>query len=416
MKTNFEDEELDRLFKNKADDESETPDFDAGAWADMEKRLDRRKRRALVFYLSAAVFFFGMLGIGWFFRSQNSDASSSEKMYAARASKDELNGKQVQKATRSKGSPLDSNPAAADDASPGTAGVEKPDGIPFSSDEKIALTLQQSKEKARHHYYPLTDRDTIALANHSMAKIQIADLNKSAERALIAQHQSPAEPLNIRPALRHDDHFVADLKDKATAQKVSWQLGFNIGPEFNTAGNFSQSLGNLNGGADFSGVWNKFRVSMGANYGIKSYTASTSQYHHIKPQLINEITNIDASCDILEIPVTFSYLFHSSKKSSIEINAGLSSYFMLKERYIYQYQPSSGYKDYSMTLINKNQHYFKVLQLSGTYHIPLKTSHSALGFTPFVKLPLSGVGQGEVKLKSYGVSLNLSYGFRKKQQ
>src|SRR6476659_6563630 len=83
MNLNFEDNELDRLFKNKAKDEGGEPEFDEFAWEDMERRLDKRKRRIAFYYLSAAALFFVVLGMGWFFIQNNYEINkTSEKIYA----------------------------------------------------------------------------------------------------------------------------------------------------------------------------------------------------------------------------------------------------------------------------------------------------------------------------------------------
>ncbi len=87
---------------------------------------------------------------------------------------------------------------------------------------------------------------------------------------------------------------------------------------------------------------------------------------------------------------------------------------MLKENYVFKYLPSTGRKDRVSEFTNANQHFFSVLDLSATYNIKLKSKKFALGFEPYIKIPLGGIGEGNVPLKSSGVSLKLRYDLNKK--
>ncbi|MNL67379.1 hypothetical protein D3C87_1919530 [compost metagenome] len=101
-------------------------------------------------------------------------------------------------------------------------------------------------------------------------------------------------------------------------------------------------------------------------------------------------------------------------KKSIDINAGVSSYFMLKEDYTYRYTAGSGIDDRLQEYRNKNQHYFGVADLSATYYVKLRKERLRLGLEPYIKIPLTGVGEGKVNLKSSGLSLKLRYDLGKK--
>src|SRR5690606_33192634 len=120
-------------------------------------------------------------------------------------------------------------------------------------------------------------------------------------------------------------------------------------------------------------------------------------------------SGVEGSCNVLEIPLRASYTFINDNKKSISFNSGLSSYLMLKEKYIFSYTPQSGYNDYVLEKVNANQHYFSVVELSASYRFKSKKSKTQFGIEPYVKLPLGGVGEGKVHLKSSGVSLNLFY-------
>ncbi|MNR56356.1 hypothetical protein D3C85_1769110 [compost metagenome] len=58
---------------------------------------------------------------------------------------------------------------------------------------------------------------------------------------------------------------------------------------------------------------------------------------------------------------------------------------------------------------NKNQHILGVANLSVSVERKLNSSMS-IGLQPFVKLPLTGIGNYDVKLNSTGVSVFLNFG------
>ena len=123
--------------------------------------------------------------------------------------------------------------------------------------------------------------------------------------------------------------------------------------------------------------------------------------------------DIDAVCQVLDIPLNIGYQLFARGKSSFTLNTGLSSYVMLSEVYDYYYQDGGYGKPYTRTwqFRNENRHLFSIYNLSGLYSHRL-TAAMALGVEPFVKVPLAGVGAGRVKLASGGIAFSLSYQFR----
>jgi hypothetical protein len=89
---------------------------------------------------------------------------------------------------------------------------------------------------------------------------------------------------------------------------------------------------------------------------------------------------------------------------------------MLKEEYNFRCIPYSGYSDYLLVKENENQHYFSVLALAASYQINPKGSNIKWALEPYFKLPLGGVGEGNVRLKSSGISLNLTYDINKQSK
>lgn len=154
----------------------------------------------------------------------------------------------------------------------------------------------------------------------------------------------------------------------------------------------------------------KFDLVTGVIWADKRYAASyydytpTSDYWTGK----KKPSSIDASCSVLDIPLNIKYKLYSSGKNELSIQAGFSSYIMLKENYTYHY--TYGYYPYSKTIDfrNQNRHLFGIQNVAVNYSRKLSPALS-VGIEPFVKLPLSGIGAGQIKLKSAGVFLTAGY-------
>jgi hypothetical protein len=88
--------------------------------------------------------------------------------------------------------------------------------------------------------------------------------------------------------------------------------------------------------------------------------------------------------------------------------AGISSILMKEEIYNYSYKfsPSGPLYSHENTVSNENKHLFSTITISGGYQRNIGRHISILA-EPYVKLPLSGVGYGKVKLNSGGVLFSI---------
>jgi len=117
---------------------------------------------------------------------------------------------------------------------------------------------------------------------------------------------------------------------------------------------------------------------------------------------------VNADCKVWDIPVNLRYNFKSNIKNDFFISAGLSSYIMKKEVYDFDYYNRGIYETKQRIIENENKHGFCNLNLSVGYQYWLNKKWS-IGFEPYLKLPLTGIGAGKVKLTSAGVLFNLTF-------
>ncbi|CAN5645491.1 hypothetical protein BH11BAC3_BH11BAC3_38250 [soil metagenome] len=116
------------------------------------------------------------------------------------------------------------------------------------------------------------------------------------------------------------------------------------------------------------------------------------------------IVKVDAACLVYDIPVTLRYNFLQKGTNTYFATAGVSSYIMKKEDYQYYY--TRNYTPYqSAWSYTGNKNYFSVFNFSAGIEKKLTSQFSILA-EPSISIPISGVGDGRVKL--YGAALQLS--------
>lgn len=120
---------------------------------------------------------------------------------------------------------------------------------------------------------------------------------------------------------------------------------------------------------------------------------------------VNPLTGVMANCTVLDIPVNVNYQVSGNAKRSFSAGAGLSSYFMLTEHYSFNYADNSVRE---LDIANKNQHVLGVLNLNTTYQQQVSPNLKLL-IQPYLKLPITQIGQEQVNLQSAGVAVGFSW-------
>jgi hypothetical protein len=154
------------------------------------------------------------------------------------------------------------------------------------------------------------------------------------------------------------------------------------------------------------GISNKLSVTTGAIYSNKFYNSKGSGLDGYGST--GTTFQINAACNVLDIPLNVNYKLLDKKAYSVTINTGLSSYLMLKEKYDYIYpEVGAAPNVVSVEVKNQNQHLLGVANLS--FMVERKISpHLSIGVQPFMKVPLTGIGLGEANLKSSGMSFSIN--------
>lgn len=381
--------DFDQAFKERMTESF--PEFEEAAWLKMEKKL--RKKDRLAFYRNASiVLLFLSFGLGFYLlNKKNIEKSQPVIVNEDNEPKNELK------------QPIE-NPIIISDH-----------GIVDRQISNVERSLSKpavQQNEAQPIVFPLKSTD-----NEDKNKVE--PIVKTVELIAVVP-SSEVEPVLEKNSVKPNTAALTPNDEKPSKairvkRKIPISLAISAGPDFNSTttlagGKVSVALGVSVG----VGLTKKLSVQTGLIYGSKNYAASNYDYTFNNPNTRAIVESIQAACKVLEIPLRASYNINQNEKRSIELNAGLSSYLMLKENYVFKYTAASGRKDRVNDITNANQHLLSVVELSATYNIKLKNKNLALGIEPYVKIPLSGIGEGNVPLKSSGVSFKLRYDFNKK--
>ena len=153
----------------------------------------------------------------------------------------------------------------------------------------------------------------------------------------------------------------------------------------------------------------RMSVQTGFYVGLKKYIAGPGDYKAKQGSYWNvvQIIKVDASCLVYDISVTFRYNFLQKPSTLLYTTTGVSSFIMKKEDYNYYYNRYNTLHNASWTYTG-NKTLFAVANFSLGVEKKLSANFSILA-EPSVSLPITGVGDGSVKLYSTALQVGLKY-------
>lgn len=122
-----------------------------------------------------------------------------------------------------------------------------------------------------------------------------------------------------------------------------------------------------------------------------------------------KMININATCKMLDIPVNLRYDITKKTQSRWFVSGGVTSYVMLKEKYIYNYEnPNDPSIKWHQWEGKTGTYYAGVLNFSAGYEYQL-FKKLTIQAEPLVKIPIARVGFGKVNLSTLGVLFSVKY-------
>ncbi len=396
--------------------EGNQPAYEERAWVKMEELLDKhlpQKRRRFIPLILLPL---ALVGTGIFFAIQQ---QSKRNITTEKINSDQpvTSGGEVQNRKEKQAATIAPSPE-------GLARQTKPTVSEITDTRTNTLKGPVNKKQAASGQKVTTGKKVISKIIDLPVELAPANLEKQTpgdEQKEIVQEKTQATDKSIsaadKPVVenpRSDEKKdgkqaqIADPSRKA-AQKTTHSRGsnfaftFSAGPDFssidfNEPGEWRMAYGV---GVMYS-LSKKISLRTGFFAGRKIYTADPDDYqsNYNPPPTLQKI---EANCLVYEIPLDVLYSFPKVKKHNWFVAGGLSSYLMKEETYDYVHKYPSGQVHYTtIEYKNENAHFFSVANLSGGYQYHLSDRFSLMA-EPYVKIPLTGVGQGKVQLNSGGI-------------
>jgi len=410
-------EDLDKKIKEAADQHH--PAYDEKAWQKMEKLLSHHlpqqkdDRRRIIFFILLAL----LIGGGTYFTIAKpwikkpgteqvaqdkkindqvaiDNESNTEKTIPTKQESDKTN--QVE--TRSNKNNVVINKTTI----PGSKG--------FSSSPNKTKLLNNAEGKEPviqtipEREISLNDKGILD-KNKGIQKNNSApdDLNKESDQKIIAtETKKPKPDLNPITDNSNANKITNDIvatetktnKDqpaqstaakKTTPLKKSFKNNNGIsflvsaGPDVSKAGGSKTGKTTFAYGAGIGYTRNRITLRTGVYTAKKIYWAGSNDYKlSFVPVPPSKFIGADANCDVIEIPVKLSYSFANKKLSNWFAGAGLSTYLMKRETYIYNYKNYLGTTSFVYETKNESKHYFSILNLSAGYTRKINNAISSL--------------------------------------
>jgi hypothetical protein len=207
------------------------------------------------------------------------------------------------------------------------------------------------------------------------------------------------------------DSSQAKKKTNTTSkQSKGFYVGLFAGPDvstvkFQSVKNLGFSVGALIG-YRFN---NLLSIETGLTWDKKSYYSNGEYYKKDGGAPLPPTTTLNGSCSMFEIPVDIRFDFATRKNHGLFAKAGLSSYLMTSENYTF----NSNYPPYSRSFKNDTlqNNIFSILQISGGYERVI-SDKTKIRVEPYVKIPLQGIGRGDMPIASFGIYIGITHSFR----
>jgi hypothetical protein len=302
----------------------------------------------------------------------------------------------------------DQHPAAGNSAAPTEAAAET-----AISEAAAPGPLRRTSQ------LPLLSQSTTlaAVSADRASKTRVSDASNSASTTNIAALPTIATKLLVGalPERPTPLSLVAEAPSNlpVPVRQPRFYVGLVAAPDLTTVKFVDVERPMLNIGVVLEyRLTNRLRVSTGLLRANKQYDARREDYDwSAYPRAATRsFTWVDGACTVLDVPLNLRYDAVVRPQARLFGAVGLSSFFMQRERYTYDYTEYNKPYVWERTYVNENRHLFSVLNLSLGYERRLNT-HWSLQAEPYLKLPLAGVGAGKVQLTSGGVFFGAKYGF-----
>jgi hypothetical protein len=416
---NLSDKELDELIKKA--NESQSYPYDGDSWTALADKLDNTPKRGFVLRQTPLLsIILGVVLLSSLYYVVSKQTLASDNVTASMVPEKKQEGKQVTATDKAKQIPangadekvlveVEANSSADEKGSLKVASqVERQetsaDFKPSNSQVNMSAVLfdesLQQDEVESNVSYVEEQRASPASPkrehSNSMAEVTIVD-STGVEKVAVVETKNG---INVKDSV--------ETAEDEEARNNRFAIKLSVSPDFSSE-SFSQpdAVGWNYGAAVEYQISKAFAVSVGLLNTRKYYTAEDVTYGQYTAEYA------EGDCRMWDIPMNVLYYIPSRQSLQLIGSVGFSSYIMRQENYTYYPDETNKYRKYQSEINNENSEWFKVLNLSVAAQ--LKVSPTVyVQLEPFIKAPLTGLGEGNISLSSFGTFFTVKYQFNTK--
>jgi len=443
------DKELEEIYRRG----SEFHDFQYSpeAWADMEDMLDKswRKRFLFILLLSVGVLVTSWMTINFFFsQGQITDSNlltteiahvttelsqTDTNIESASASSNNTQSalESTSQLTNQNIITTESSASKVNEKLEKTQNLDMPSHLNTTTSEIKASIKSSNKIVGSPNINYQSNNNPIGLAKSKSSLDSDGDINsaialsnvdaksnantvqhsstttKLEDDNLITQGVTLLQLLQINPLIIKNPNWpVAPHLAETNENKVSLDR-FSISAVLNTESSWTPNgkFSTIDVGLGLTASYflnRKWAVTAGASYINDVYTAEKGDYKASrdfwKANGAPEYTTANSS--MIEISTGATYYFAGIDNGGFSTSVNLLSNFMIKEEYNYHFTEESN--NFSSSWSMANQTWLNGLSLAANYKFNL-SEKIIFESGPYIKVPLSGIGHGDVKLSAFGL-------------
>jgi hypothetical protein len=273
--------------------------------------------------------------------------------------------------------------------------------------EKASTPMQQAE----------VTPETVKIVDQTVVIKEQKEVTKETSQTEPAQQPVTSVPVNIEKEPAIEESPVkevtkkTDQKNLLPARGKGWSFGLLTGIDKSTVKLKYGYAPGFNLGLEIAYHFNdKWAVRAGGIFTQKNYKLAGEDFTAPKGTPISyyKLDQVEGSCHMWEVPLLVSYTISSKGKKAVTLNTGLSSYFMTHEDYDYYYVYNGTPTYRSASYNSADQHILSIVHLSAGFENRLSKTMS-LQIEPYAKIPLGGVGFGNIQLSSFGVNFSVQY-------
>lgn len=281
-----------------------------------------------------------------------------------------------------------------------------PESIYFS---RLSILNEQNEPTLNESLLDLANITSSFPADSSLSSIpNVQSLNSKSLNEEIIKASSISTDAENKSDEVNGSTDLMETNDKSNPSKNRLSLAINFAPDLNGVEQFQSNKISYSVGAGLIyNISNKLSIEAGAAYGRKSYQTGFSSFRPASYRMFQVKANmVSSGFDVMDIQLNLAYTLLKKGKSSFGVGAGISSYLMLDEQYSFTYSNIYARGLSSFNTGYQNNHFLGIANLNFSFKRNL-SNNVKLAFNPYLKLPLTDLGYGNIRLRSAGVSVGI---------